>query len=129
MKDVFRIKGAIQNYAWGGKEFIPKLMNMLNVDDQPFAEVWLGAHQRSSAKMNLDGKEVSLNFFLENNPQALGDRVINNFGNRLPYLFKVLDVKQMLSIQTHPTKKAAENGFYAEEKKGIPIKMIITNQR
>jgi mannose-6-phosphate isomerase len=129
MKDVFRIKGAIQNYAWGGKEFIPKLMNMLNVDDQPFAEVWLGAHQRSSAKMNLDGKEVSLNFFLENNPQALGDRVINNFGNRLPYLFKVLDVKQMLSIQTHPTKKAAENGFYAEEKKGIPITAFNRNYK
>ena len=40
----------------------------------------------------------------------------------MPYLFKILDVKDMLSIQVHPTKEAAEKGFDEEEKNGIDIK-------
>ncbi|MGB0985251.1 MAG: mannose-6-phosphate isomerase, class I, partial [Saprospiraceae bacterium] len=35
--------------------------------------------------------------------------------------FKILDVKAMLSIQAHPTKKAAEKGFKRENKAGIPL--------
>jgi mannose-6-phosphate isomerase len=129
MKNVFPIKGAIQNYAWGGKEFIPKLMKLQNADSQPFAEVWLGAHQRGTAQLNVDGKEISLKDFLEKNPEALGEKVINKFGKRLPYLFKVLDVKKMLSIQTHPTKKAAEVGFAREEKAGISITAFNRNYK
>jgi mannose-6-phosphate isomerase len=34
---------------------------------------------------------------------------------------KVLDVKDMLSIQVHPTKKAAESAFAAENMKGTPL--------
>lgn len=129
MKKVFPIKGAIQNYAWGGKEFIPKLMGLQNVDSQPFAEIWLGAHQRGPAMLKINGKEISLKDFLEKNPNALGEKVINDFGKTLPYLFKVLDVNQMLSIQTHPTKQAAEIGYYAEEKAGIPITAFNRNYK
>lgn len=39
----------------------------------------------------------------------------------LPYLLKVLDVKDMLSIQVHPTKEGATKGFEAEEAAGTPI--------
>lgn len=129
MKKVFPIKGAIQNYAWGGKEFIPELMSLQNVDNQPFAEIWLGAHQRGPAQLNIDGEEISLKDFLEKNPTALGEKVINQFGKRLPYLFKVLDVKKMLSIQTHPTKEAAEIGFAREEKAGVSITAFNRNYK
>ncbi|MEL6943161.1 MAG: hypothetical protein AAFO82_10880 [Bacteroidota bacterium] len=40
MSKIFPIKGAIQNYAWGGKEFIPQLTNTQNIDNEPFAELW-----------------------------------------------------------------------------------------
>ena len=40
---------------------------------------------------------------------------------KLPYLFKVLDVEKMLSIQVHPTKEAAIEKFNEENEKGIPI--------
>lgn len=129
MKNVFPIKGAIQHYAWGGKKFIPALMDLQNADSQPFAEVWLGAHQRGPAQLNVDGEEISLKDFLEKNPDALGEKVINQFGKRLPYLFKVLDVQKMLSIQTHPTKKAAEIGFAREEKAGISITAFNRNYK
>lgn len=39
----------------------------------------------------------------------------------LPYLFKVLDVEKMLSIQVHPSKKMAELKFEEENRKGIPL--------
>ena len=129
MKKVFPIKGAVQNYAWGGKEFIPKLMGVQNSDDQPFAEIWLGAHQRGPAMLRMDGKDISLKDFLEKNPNVLGEKVIKLFGKTLPYLFKVLDVNQMLSIQTHPTKEAAVKGYYSEEKTGIPITAFDRNYK
>jgi mannose-6-phosphate isomerase len=50
----------------------------------------------------------------------LGDKVYEKFGE-LPYLFKVLDVKEMLSIQVHPTKEEAIKGFEREEAENIPI--------
>ncbi|HYC27246.1 MAG TPA: mannose-6-phosphate isomerase, class I, partial [Chitinophagaceae bacterium] len=40
---------------------------------------------------------------------------------RLPYLLKILDVKDMLSIQVHPSKHAAEKGFARENEAGIPL--------
>lgn len=129
MKKVFPIKGVIQNYAWGGKEFIPKLMGLQSADNQPFAEVWLGAHQRGSAILEMDGNDISLKDFLEKKPNMLGEKVIKQFGKTLPYLFKVLDVSQMLSIQCHPTKKAAEIGYYNEEKAGIPITAFNRNYK
>jgi len=46
--------------------------------------------------------------------------VAGRFG-RLPYLLKILDVKDMLSIQVHPSKKNAELEFAAEIKKGLPL--------
>jgi len=118
---VYPIRGAIQNYAWGGKEFIPKLFNIKNIENQPFAEIWLGAHQRGPAKILDNGNSIPLDEWLYHHPEALGERVTRKFGNRLPYLFKVLDVNAMLSIQTHPTKKAAEIGFAKENEEGIEL--------
>src|SRR5439155_20285605 len=37
----------------------------------------------------------------------------------LPYLLKLLDVRQMLSIQVHPGKSSAEQGFEEENRRGI----------
>jgi mannose-6-phosphate isomerase len=50
----------------------------------------------------------------------LGSDLHQGSGN-LPYLFKVLDVEKMLSIQVHPTKDAAQQKFREENEKGIPL--------
>lgn len=40
------------------------------------------------------------------NPQLLGDQVIARFGaGELPYLFKVLSIRKVLSLQAHPDKE------------------------
>ena len=53
--------------------------------------------------------------------RILGPSASARFGGRLPYLFKVLDVASMLSIQVHPTKEQAADGFAREDAAGIDL--------
>ena len=104
MQKAYKLHGVHRHYDWGGNEFIPKLMNVNNETKKPFAEYWMGAHV--SAPALIDTKE--------------GPVSINEFGS-IPYLFKVLDVAKMLSIQVHPTKENALIGFELEQQAGIAI--------
>lgn len=115
---LFKINGVIQNYAWGGKKFIPELIGE-PISDQNCAEYWMGAHDKSPAILKETGRP--LNEVISEHPEeVLGEQTFQQFG-RLPFLFKVLDVADMLSIQVHPTKKEAEKGFARENELGIPL--------
>lgn len=119
---VFPIKGAIQNYAWGGSTFIPNLVDIENPDQKPFAELWMGAHHRGPAKVYDYNGGLTLTEYIARDPKnILGKAVASAFDNHLPFLFKVLDVNKMLSIQTHPTKAQAVAGFKRENEAGIPL--------
>ena len=106
---VFRLEGKLQHYDWGGIRFLPELLGISNPEQRPFAEYWLGAHDQSSAEILLnDGKKTRLDDYIRLAPaERLGPAVYQQFG-RLPYLLKLLDVRKMLSIQVHPSKKDAE---------------------
>jgi mannose-6-phosphate isomerase len=119
---LYQLIGQIQNYAWGGHEFIPELLGMHPEPHTPYAEYWLGAHKKAPSKIILeDNKTVCLDEFIAEYPQrTLGQRVALQYG-QLPYLLKVLDVKKPLSIQVHPTKPEAEAGFQRENELGIPL--------
>lgn len=112
---IFALEGKVQHYQWGGFTFIPTLLSRSNETQQPFAEYWLGAHTQAPAVLKNDG---TLDTFINSNPEVLGEKVEKQFG-RLPYLLKVLDVKDMLSIQVHPSKLDAEKGFAAENASGL----------
>ena len=71
-----------------------------------YAELWMGTH-KSGPSVIKDTKET-LPDFIQKNPDALGARVAEKFGGELPFLFKVLSVRQALSIQCHPNKSHAE---------------------
>jgi mannose-6-phosphate isomerase len=119
---MFQLKGKVQHYAWGGSEYIPQLLSMVNATGSPFAEYWLGTHPGGDARVMLsDHSHTSLSALIKSQPaRYLGHSVEERFGG-LPYLLKVLDVKGMLSIQVHPTKEEAEKGFDREESLGIPL--------
>src|SRR5215471_11261612 len=119
---IFRLEGKVQHYAWGGFDFIPALIHIPNPGRQPFAEFWMGAHDNASSDVILPGNiRKPLNEFIrENAREVLGETVQQQF-RRLPYLFKVLDVKNMLSIQVHPTKKAAVAAFDTENRQQKPL--------
>lgn len=121
MPGIYRLKGTVKHYDWGGTSFIPALLQAENKDKQPFAEYWMGVHPQDNCTAELPGHQrVLLKEYLEKNPEFLGKDVQQRFGH-LPYLFKVLDVHKMLSIQVHPDKSAAEKEFARENAEGIPI--------
>lgn len=119
-KKLFSLKGKVQNYAWGGIKYIPKLLG-LQEEGNPCAEYWLGAHVNAPSILKTSDGYQPLDDYLKSNlTELLGSEIAEKFG-RLPFLFKVLDVNDMLSIQVHPTKKEAEKGFKYENDKGIPL--------
>jgi mannose-6-phosphate isomerase len=101
---------AIQHYAWGGYDFIPTLLDRENLERTPCAELWIGAHPVAPATATIDGIEVPLDRLLARVPHLT-----------LPYLLKILDVRAMLSIQTHPNRSQAEAGCRRETAAGIPL--------
>ncbi len=129
MPGIYRLKGTVKHYDWGGTNFIPSLLQMENKDNQPFAEYWMGVHPQDNCTAELPNHQrVLLKEYLKSNPEFLGEEVRRRFGH-LPYLFKVLDVHKMLSIQVHPSKAAAEKEFARENAEGIPIDSIRRNYK
>ena len=118
---IYKLTGSLQNYVWGGHQYIPQLLNIPAEENQYYAEWWLGAHHSAPSTIEVDGKNVLLTEFLQKNPTALGAQSRASFGDELPYLLKILDVAQPLSIQLHPTKTQAEIGFAEENAKGIEL--------
>jgi len=126
---IFKLKGKVQNYAWGGYEFIPAWLGIENKEQKPYAEYWMGAHPSASSDIVTPNGELSLNQMIADQHESFtGQKVFDQFGE-LPYLFKILDVRDMLSIQVHPTKAAAEKGFNEEESGGIKIDSSFRNYK
>ncbi len=120
-KGIFKLNGKVQHYAWGGSSYIPQLLQIENTQQKQHAEYWMGAHPSAPSTITVNNNPVSLFDYVHLHPiETLGREVYDKFAE-LPYLFKILDVNHMLSIQVHPTKMEAEKGFDREEAAGIPI--------
>lgn len=116
-----KLINSVQNYAWGSKTALTELYGVQNPDNLPMAELWMGAHPKSSSKVLENGQPRSLREVIDaDQASALGKAVADRFGE-LPFLFKVLCADQPLSIQVHPNKKASEIGFAKENADGIPL--------
>jgi mannose-6-phosphate isomerase len=127
---IFRIKGVVQHYDWGGFDFIPALLGQSHPSTKPCAELWLGAHGGGPSIIESQQGGLSLAELIHSSPgEVLGKRVAERFQNSLPYLFKVLDARKMLSIQAHPTIAQAQAGFDAEEVAGVPLKASTRNYK
>jgi mannose-6-phosphate isomerase len=127
---IFRIKGVVQHYDWGGFDFIPALLGQPHPSMKPCAELWLGAHGGGPSIVESQEGDLSLAELIHSSPgEVLGKSVAERFQNLLPYLFKVLDARKMLSIQAHPTIAQAQAGFEAEEAAGVPLKASTRNYK
>jgi mannose-6-phosphate isomerase len=119
---VLTLHGVVQHYDWGGHNFIADLLGIENATRRPFAELWIGAHAKAPSMVELGREQVPLDELIEAQPDAiLGQDANAHFGGRLPYLFKILDVHKMLSIQAHPTLVQAKEGFARENAEGIKL--------
>jgi mannose-6-phosphate isomerase len=109
----------VQHYSWGGYDYIPSLLGIDNVAKKPFAEYWLGAHPNHPSV--IEDTKLSLSALINEQQEVLLGPAVNKHFSSLPFLFKILDVRQMLSIQVHPGKESAIKEFALENAKGIPV--------
>jgi mannose-6-phosphate isomerase len=122
MRTIKLLKNTVQNYAWGSPTAIPELLGEQNPSHEPRAELWMGAHLKAPSLVNYDGQWMSLVELITKFPQEiLGNDVALAFGNKLPYLFKVLAAAKPLSIQAHPNLNQAKKGFKRETDRGIAM--------
>lgn len=86
------------NYPWGSTHLIPDLIGFEETET-PIAEMWFGTHPISTAKL------------------ANGDPLSKI--TQLGFMVKFLGASGPLSIQAHPTKAQAIEGFEDENSQGI----------
>ena len=110
--DIRKIRGTVKDYAWGNDDFIPSLVG--GYTGEPQAELWFGTHP-SGESCTEDGKRLSE--LIASDRSILGERDYERFGGRLPLLFKVLAIASPLSLQCHPDKAQAEDGWRREAEK------------
>ena len=72
---------------------------------------------------SLPSKDVetqrSLLDLVQDNKALMSQEIGQRYGDKLPFLFKVLSIRKALSIQAHPNKKLAEQ-LHAKDPKNYP---------
>jgi mannose-6-phosphate isomerase len=122
MRHIAVLKNTIQNYSWGSETAIAELLGVAPQPETPQAELWMGAHPKAPSQAQVDGRWVSLEVLIEENPEEiLGAPAVEKFGSRLPFLFKVLAAARPLSLQAHPSRQQARRGYERENRLGIPL--------
>ena len=99
-----------RDYAWGSTTLIAELEGRTPTG-APEAEVWFGDHPGHPARVP-DGRTLGEWLASADAPEGTLER--------LPYLLKILAAGSPLSIQAHPSKAQAEEGFAREEAAGTP---------
>lgn len=130
MTHLFPLRGNIQHYAWGSKSEIPRLLKIENPDNRPMAEIWYGTHPKGPSHVLTGSGEKALQEVILSSPNYyLGSRNHDRFGIRLPFMLKILAAEKSLSIQVHPDRKQATEGYQREETAGIPLSAPERNYR
>jgi mannose-6-phosphate isomerase len=115
---MWQMMNPVRHYPWGSRTVIPDLLGEPSPADKPYAELWLGAQPDAPSVLSTG---ISLDKAVAEDPELLlGAAVRERFGDRLPFLMKVLAAEQPLSLQAHPTNAQAQAGFAAEEAAGVP---------
>jgi mannose-6-phosphate isomerase len=100
---LIRIQGQVKNYDWGSKDLIPNYFGASDSTEK-IAEIWFGTHSLGESVSEPGGVPLS--------------KLIDK---RLGFLVKLLAASKSLSIQVHPNKVQAQQGFEKEHKRGISL--------
>lgn len=129
---LFKIDCGYQNYDWGKvgsssavAQFASNANPSVKIDEsKPYAELWMGTHP-SVPSVAVDAGKYSgktLRDLVGEEPEKyLHKSIIDKFGSskELPFLFKVLSIEKVLSIQAHPDKKLGAQ-LHAADPKNYP---------
>ncbi|WP_264031668.1 mannose-6-phosphate isomerase, class I [Cellulosimicrobium sp. SH8] len=130
----YRLDNTVQPYDWGSTSAIQELLGV-DPDGRPAAELWMGAHPLAPSRVVPDGEDrpggaprpggaaasgSTLADLVRADPVGvLGQRVLDQYGPRLPFLLKVLAAERALSLQVHPRPHLARAGFNRENREGV----------
>lgn len=115
-------------YAWGSVDLLPALLHQ-RPDGRPVAEIWMGALAALPSSVEIGGSEVGLDDFIESRPrETLGEAQAGS-GAQLPFMLKFLAADQPLSLQVHPNREQAEEGYRREDAAGIALSDPARNYR
>src|SRR5690625_3136345 len=124
-----RLTNQVRSYAWGSAAAIPRLLGR-EPDGRPHAELWLGAHHGAPSMVRTADGPIPFGDYISAGPkEILGEWAVRRFGERLPFLLKVLAADAPLSLQAHPDAARARAGFAAEEAEGVPVDAPHRNYR
>lgn len=112
------LEGALRAYSWGSRTLLAQLRGTECPSVTPEAELWFGAHP---AAPSLVGGQPLDHIIAQDPVAALGERVVAQHGEQLPFLVKLLAADEPLSIQAHPSKQQAVEGFARENTLGIAL--------
>ena len=123
-----RLQCPVQQYAWGLRGAASRCGALKAAaepafaveEDKPYAELWMGTHPNGPALLGsgADGEPAAddaapggaLGGWIAQRPELVSAapvwRELARAGS-LPYLFKVLSIRDCLSIQAHPDKRLA----------------------
>jgi len=95
------VRGAIKDYDWG---IIDGLAPWAGVTtDGPQAELWFGVHPGGPSPL------------IDTEGEATGEHLASRFDvESIPLLVKILAAARPLSVQVHPTKDLAQQGYQAQ---------------
>ncbi len=114
--DIYTLLPAVKHYQWGSASLIPELLGIENKLGLPYAELWMGSHPAGTGLVKTPEGKIPLGELIRKDPDYwLGGR-----SRELSFLLKVLGIAAPLSIQCHPSKQQAQEGFAREERGGIP---------
>jgi mannose-6-phosphate isomerase len=114
------MRNKIRPYAWGSRTAIADLIGAPSPSAHPQAEMWMGAHPDDPSVLLSESGDRTLLDEVRGRPlEALGPAVVAEFGERFPFLLKVLAAAEPLSLQAHPSAELARLGFDAEEAAGV----------
>jgi mannose-6-phosphate isomerase len=122
---MYHLINKAQNYDWGkstDSSLVYKyIMSQYNHNDTqypthlPYAELWMGSHKNAESSVLVPSEKDALTYDIVSLSKFMDDKL--NY--QLPYLFKILSVKNCLSIQAHPNKGLAEL-LHAKDPKNYP---------
>ncbi|SCV05984.1 LANO_0H19526g1_1 [Lachancea nothofagi CBS 11611] len=114
---LFRLDAGYQQYDWGKvgsssavAQFASRSDPNVAIDEsKPYAELWMGTHHKVPS-LNHDSKKNLRDLIAAEPAEMLGQGNVTKFGSKqeLPFLFKVLSIGKVLSIQAHPDKALAK---------------------
>ncbi|KAM3511312.1 hypothetical protein MY11210_005049 [Beauveria gryllotalpidicola] len=111
---IFPFGGTCNNYDWGrkgSKSLAARLCAAspetdFKIDeDKCYSEMWFGDYPNFPGRLG-DGRPLG-HVLREHKTELLGDDSLGKWGNRLPYLPKILSIAKALPLQVHPSKDLA----------------------